>query len=579
MGLPGALAALLLLLGSACGRAAEEEEEEEEAAPSSPADFLLLELSLGKFKTILLNRTVPTEAVLRNIASNVTVIIFQIHTHQKNVTISFDKKLSMNSSGSGADRGLVSLLQPQQSVCTWYLRAVDADQVLSSAVSLSYTERDPIPGGCNLEFDLEIDPSIYLEYNLAETHIKFAPANLGYTRGANPPSCDSGTGRDTRWRLYYEIYQYFLPENDLSEAAFMSHMRRMTEVQNIRANGVRLMILSSEDKTDLYFSSLPGQGVIYNVIVRDPLWNTSAAYVPVHTYACNLNAVVDNCASLRRLSTKVFFTMLAVLGLFVCFFGHRFWKTDLFFMGFIFVAFFFFIGITQTADLPYDVDLGCTALAGAVGGLLLVAYWWRFGVVFLCMLVVGFVLGFLVAATMFFTPLGDYSVFQDDAVFWVTFCCVALMVPVIFVGCPLVLNIVACGILGSYTLVLAAACYLYTSLSYIGVNLLRRVLNNDFRRAYSNVPFQPNDLILLAVWVMLAFGGITVQLRRERGEAPFPPHPYRLWRRERERRITNVLDPSHHVPPLKERILSQVSQVKDLFHREQPAGERTPLLL
>lgn len=41
---------------------------------------------------------------------------------------------------------------------------------------------DPIPGGCNLEFDLDIDPNIYLEYNFFETTIKFAPANLGYAR-------------------------------------------------------------------------------------------------------------------------------------------------------------------------------------------------------------------------------------------------------------------------------------------------------------------------------------------------------------------------------------------------------------
>ncbi|KAL8219185.1 UNVERIFIED_CONTAM: Transmembrane 7 superfamily member 3 [Gekko kuhli] len=398
-------------------------------------------------------------------------------------------------------------------------------------------------------------------------------------RGANPPSCDSGTGRDTRWRLHYDIYQYFLPENDLSEAAFVSHMRKMSEVQDIVANGIRMMTLSSEDKTDLYFSSLPGQGVIYNVIVRDPFWNTSAAYVPIHTYACNLNAVVDNCSSLRRLSTKVFFTTFAILSLFVCFFGHRFWKTDLFFMGFIFMAFFFFIMISRTADLHYDVNLGLTALTGVVGGLLFVLYWWRFGIVFLCMLVIGLVLGFLVAATMFFTPLGNYKIFQDDAVFWVTFCCFALMVPVVFVSCPRVLNILACGIIGSYTVVLAAACYLYTSLSYIGINLLRRILNDDFRRAYSSVPFQPNDFILLAVWTMLAVGGITMQLHRERSEASFPPHPYQLWMRERERRITNILDPSHHIPPLRERIFSKISQIKDLFHKEQLAGERTPLLL
>ncbi|CAI5785112.1 Hypothetical predicted protein [Podarcis lilfordi] len=537
----------------------------------------LLELSLGKFKNVLLNETIPAEAVLRNIDSNVTVIIFQIHTHHKNVTISFDKKPSSNNSGAGTDQGLVSILRPQQTVCTWYLQAVGADQVLSTAVSFSYAERDPIPGGCNMEFNLEIDPNIYLEYNLAETHIKFAPANLGYVRGTNPPLCDLGSS--SRWRLSYEVYQYFLPENDLSEASFVSHMRKMSEVQSIRRHGTKMMTLVNQDKTDLYFSSLPGQGVIYNVIVKDPLWNTSAAYVPAHTYMCSLSGSVDNCSSLKRLSTKIFFTVLAVLGLFICFHGHRFWKTDLFFMGFIFTAFFFFITISRTSALSYDVNLGLTAVAGVLGGLLLVAYWWRFGFVILCMLIVGLVLGFLVASTVFFTPIGDYKVFQDDAVFWVTFCCIALIVPILFVGYPRVLNILTCGIIGSYTIVLATACYLYTSLSYISIDLLRRILDENFKRAFTNVPFQRNDIILLAVWAMLAIGGITIQLRREKREAPFPPHPYLIWRRERERRITNILDPSHHVPPLKERIHSKLSQIKDFFQKEQPAGERTPLLL
>uniref|UniRef100_A0A8D0C1D0 Transmembrane 7 superfamily member 3 n=1 Tax=Salvator merianae TaxID=96440 RepID=A0A8D0C1D0_SALMN len=543
------------------------------------ARSLLLEFSLGKYKNVVLNETIPTEAVLRNIASNVTIIIFQVHTHHKNVTISFDKEPSINSSETGIDKGLVSVLRPEQSVCTWYLRAVDANLVLSTAVSLSYGEKDPIPGGCNLEFNLEIDPNIYLEYNLAETHIKFAPANLGYMRGKNPPSCDSGTIQNTRWRLHYDIYYYFLPENDFSEAAFVSHMKKMSEVQSIKANAVKKMTLTSQDKTDLYFSSLPGQGVIYNVIVRDPLWNTSAAYIPIHTYACSISALVDNCFTIKRLSSKLFFTTLAVLGLFVCFFGHRFWKTDLFFMGFIFLAFFFFIAITRTSTLHYDVCLGLTAVVGVIGGLLLVAYWWRFGFVIFCMLIVGLVLGCLVASTVFFTPLGDYKVFQDDAVFWVTFSCITLIVPVVFVGCPRVLNILTCGIIGSYTVILATGCYFYTSLSYIGIDLLRRILNNDFRRAYTSVPFQANDLILLAVWAMLAMGGITVQLRRERHEAPFPPQPYRIWKRERERRVTNILDPSHHVPPLKERIHNKLSQIKDFFQKEQPAGERTPLLL
>ncbi|XP_061864666.1 transmembrane 7 superfamily member 3 isoform X6 [Colius striatus] len=432
----------------------------------------LLELSLGKFRNVLLNQTNPVEAVIRNIASNVTVIIFQVHAQQSDVVISFDKNPSVNSSGTGVDKGLVSILRPQQTICTWYLQSLDASQVLSTAISIPYMEKDPIPGGCNLEFDLEVDPNIYLDYTLVDIHIKFAPANLGYTRGANPPSCDSGTGQSSRWRLHYDVYQYFLPENDLSEMVLMNHIRKMSEVQSIKANGFKMLTLTTDDKTNVYFSSLPGQGVIYNVIVWDPLWNTSAAYIPVHTYACSFADLVANCSSLR-----------------------------------------------------------------------------------------------------------DYRVFRDDVVFWVTFSSVALMIPVLFVGCPRILNILASGVVGSYTVILAIACYIYTSLAYITLDLLRRILNDYFNRAYTNVPFQTNDFIILSVWAMLALSGVTVQLRRERSEVPFPPHPYLTWKRERERRSTNVLDPSHHIPPLRERIHNKLLHIKDFFQKEQPAGERTPLLL
>lgn len=61
-----------------------------------------------------------------------------------------------------------------------------------------------------------------------------------HCRGANPPSCDSGTGQSSRWRLRYDVYQYFLPENDLSEMVLMSHIRKMSGVQSIRANGIKV---------------------------------------------------------------------------------------------------------------------------------------------------------------------------------------------------------------------------------------------------------------------------------------------------------------------------------------------------
>lgn len=39
---------------------------------------------------------------------------------------------------------------------------------------------------------------------------------------------------------------------------------------------------------------------------------------------------------------------------------------------------------------------------------------------------------------------GDYRVFRDDVVFWVTFSSVALMIPVLFVGCPRIVSNLRC---------------------------------------------------------------------------------------------------------------------------------------
>ncbi|XP_040843381.1 transmembrane 7 superfamily member 3 [Ochotona curzoniae] len=566
MGLAWLLA--LALLASAAG-----------AEVVADASQDLLEFSVGKFRSFELNRTLPKEAVVRNIFNNVTLLIFQIHSQYRNTTVSFSRTLLPGSSATGTDQGLAFVMNLEQTLCTWYLETTAVVPVRSVAIPLSYSELDPVPGGCNLEFDLDIDPNIYVEYDFFETTLKFAPANLGYSRGTDPLPCDVETSRDSRWRLQYDIYQYFLPENDLSEQVLLQALQRMAEVSQVKANAVKVITLTANDKTDISFSSVRGQGVIYNIIVRDPLLNSSAAYVPAHTYACSFEAVEGNCASLGRASTKAFFTLFALLGLFICFFGHRFWKTELFFIGFIIMGFFFYILLARLTAVQYDVRLILTAVAGGVGGLVLMAAWWRFGVLPLCMLCVGLTLGALISSMTLFTPLGNLKIFRDDGVFWVAFCCIAVFIPALCIGCLRILNVLSCGVVGSYTVVLAINSYSFTSLSHVTLNILKRALRPDFRRAFTKVPWQTTDFIILAVWGMLAVSGITLQIRRERGRPFFPPHPYKLWKQERERRVTNVLDPSHHLPPLRERLLSRLAQIKELFRKEQPAGERTPLLL
>lgn len=108
-------------------------------------------------------------------------------------------------------------------------------------------------------------------------------------------------------------------------------------------------------------------------------------------------------------------------------------------MGFSFAAFLFFILITRTTELDYDsksggggsrlsvfshdvqhfmlftavcvflcaVRLTLSAVLGVVGGIILVMIWWRFGSVMgVVVIVVGLMLGFLLASVVLFTPLG-----------------------------------------------------------------------------------------------------------------------------------------------------------------------------
>lgn len=58
-------------------------------------------------------------------------------------------------------------------------------------------------------------------------------------------------------------------------------------------------------------------------------------------------------------------------------------------------------------------------------------------------------------------------------------------------ACPLhQLNVLSCGVVGSYTVVLAINSYSFTSLSHVTLNILKRALRPDFRRAFTKVPWQ-----------------------------------------------------------------------------------------
>ncbi|MEQ2189126.1 hypothetical protein GOODEAATRI_022028 [Goodea atripinnis] len=164
-----------------------------------------------------------------------------------------DQSLSL----TAADSGLVSALQPSQTLLSLFLSSPDEETVSGTGVILSFS-----------------------------------------STGQTPPACDTSTGTSTRWRLQYDVYQYFLPENDLSESSLFAGIQAVADIRGMMASGRLVLTLKSTDKTTMVFSSIPGQGVIYSVIVRDPVLKTSASYVPAHTYACSFASTLDGCQTL-----------------------------------------------------------------------------------------------------------------------------------------------------------------------------------------------------------------------------------------------------------------------------------------
>ncbi|XP_078738473.1 transmembrane 7 superfamily member 3 [Lampetra fluviatilis] len=564
----GSLLLLLLLLQSlsVIPLAASELQRSPPAADDDVRADKRMELRLGVNRVERLSANETLLLSLEALPNSASFVTFQAHKRDGGVTVAFSRALRRGNSYTGTDAGLLFSLHPRDSRLLWYMYTGAQANATASLLALAYSASDPVPGGCNLEYDMEVDPNLRLSYNLYETVLEFAPANLGYPRGSAPPACDQDKGPESRWRLQYDVYQTFLDEGDLGADSLLSALRRLSTAGGCEAYGSKMRTLSSSEKPRLMQTSYPGQGVVYCVVVRDPRRNTSAAYVPAATYACSFAARSDGCYHLGKTYYKVLMVLAGLVGLFMCFFGHRFFKTQVFVDGFLVGCLAVYVVVTRvtvhtaihtsihtTAELGDDARVAIACSAGVVGGLLLLALWWRLGLSTVCILASGTLLGFLLTSAAFFSPLGDLRLFQSDVNFWMCFSCGTLFVPIMLLLCPFVLSVVACAVLGGYAVVLASAVFVRSSLPYLLLNTVRRAALKDYTRAYNAAPFQTNDYVLACVWTALALAGALFQAHRGWGLPTFPPCPYEEWLYHTERRATNVLDPSHHRPGARER--------------------------
>ncbi|XP_023939805.2 transmembrane 7 superfamily member 3 [Bicyclus anynana] len=465
------------------------------------------ELYSGFFK---LNSTSTLQVDFSNVNKNVSFIIFQVHSHLYNITL-YNNTISRSSSVSGSNLGMYSSVKPKLDTFYVYNPNVDVNLRLFITVH-GYLAADPVPGGCNMEFPIPTSPYMRTKYTKDYVLVD-APA----AKDMSDVDCNTVDS------VYLFFYKMYLPERHYDADNYFDGLRKMMTMDGITEFGE--YIPPSGDRLRRTLSAYPGTGAVY-VAVAYSASNTSAysVYAPTTTYAC-APLDDDGCELLDDFLSQLLCASLIFFGVFLCYFGHRFFKTEMYLIGLISGVIVTYILIALIADLDRPALLGVSVLSGMCFGAIWLAFWWFYGMPLFAVMLSTLNVGFLFAAIIYFGLPGGLVALQSDLNFWTLFVSVMLLTSLMFASMTFLSNILCCAILGAYATIYPMDYYFGSNLKYIVINTVRRATVPHFNKAVLSPPFEWRDALMTLLWLALAMSGFLFQHFHNRGRPPFPPPP------------------------------------------------------
>ncbi|CAK9825197.1 Transmembrane 7 superfamily member 3, partial [Anthophora retusa] len=475
---------------------------------------------------------------LINVSTEASFIIFQIHTYQYNVTLSYNKynmnKVS-NESVFGSNIGL--LTRQTKNVVSLYVRNDNVKSVEALLVAVAYNDKEPVPGGCNMEFNTEIAPYTKVYMQDVMVFVDVQPASVPF-KDTKPPICKNDP-------VELEIYWMSLTEQDFSVDSYFVGISNMLTVESIMENGQKIEPRNATSWMRRVFSAYTGIGTFYVAVATYK--DHSAAYVPAFTYACSPIIDPESCELLPTSFAKFISACCFILGLLSILFGHACIKFNMtlpvLFTGTVFgygltddiglglligiavvvvwlicnvstpiignclfaltlgllftsiislhVSSTFFFRKTMTREAPVNVS-GNKAICsrkdqpGREGGLMLYVYRLR--------------------NILYFDSFADsFTLVQDDVVYWIAFAFITVCLSLVISLCSFVAHIYVCSIFSSLMVVLPLDYWIGSTLKYIVINVLRRATVKGFDMAIVQLPpLQAKDIIVIVLWVFLA---------------------------------------------------------------------------
>nr|CAB3267000.1 transmembrane 7 superfamily member 3 [Phallusia mammillata] len=472
--------------------------------------------------------------------------LVHIACEHSSVVLSLVKNFSFGNYVNGSSVGLIvlrsSTLNRHNRVyfcLTSNCSSVFKDKCIITA--LSFSSKQPVPGGCNLVHNMNIYPMIDIdEKRDGSTRVKFSSANVGSNIGSKPPVCDSDSSMHLR--LKYSVYADFTYQANSNlkptcELCNRSLCKANNDYLNAFSNifggktsfSYKVADLTSSDHAKYHLAAYPCAAMMTYIVVTDPKFGTHSMYIPT---TIKMGSYDDSQQAV--LALKIITMVLGAVGLLLCLVGHRFFIFELFFMsGMFFVILAICFMEAFGLWLHYNsLNFTILTVIGLLGSISITALWFRFGKAAMFSSVIGIVGGFCFACIIFITPLSNMTVFEYRATFILSLLC-GCMVYVLALILVIKMHrmcIVSSALVGSY-LVVACIGSVYWYCSLVGQLILiivRKMTTVDLLDATIVYPLYILDYTLIGAWAGLFVLGVASQHFITKNHPPFPLSPREL---------------------------------------------------
>ncbi|XP_008546699.1 transmembrane 7 superfamily member 3 [Microplitis demolitor] len=460
-------------------------------------------------KTIL-SALKKTSVLISNIPPELSFIIIQVHAQETNLTLDIqnaqNKITQINGSNIGLQLDSKAISFTQINVINNNNKTVPALIAITA-----YTLQAPVPGGCNMEFDIEVSPYQKLLLTNSTVIIDSQPASVSLINGLKLP-CEKNL-------ITYEAYRLYTDESDFSNETYFSTIIKMLTVDNIVKNGDKVPTLFYTSPMRRIYSLYPGVGSAYVMIAT--FKNHSSAYVPIFSYSCTPFSDDKSCYYLNTTISKVLCASVLFFGIFLTFITRRRYEVELFLLGCLAGG---IVGYTifQDNELDSKLTINLSIIIGIIMGLLLVILWCIKGMPCIGILQASLFLGALVASTAYLGMPDGQLPLVNDTIFWIIYVTIIIIVLLLLCIFSPNSNIICCAFIGAFAIILPIDYWIGSSLKYIIINTVRRITIHGFNVAIIHPPFQSKDIWLSIFWVLLALQSIHLQRKRLNGTPIFP---------------------------------------------------------